>query len=117
MDHCTTRSISGTVKLSNARDRSSRHIAPSVRTNLVKKCWQDVRRFWANLRRERRIRKAAVQLTQFDDRLLRDMGIDRCRIERAVRYGRDYHDGPNGKGAISRSCVSLQAAATPLVRT
>jgi hypothetical protein len=25
--------------------------------------------------------------------LLRDMGIDQCRIERAVRYGRDYHDG------------------------
>jgi hypothetical protein len=25
--------------------------------------------------------------------LLRDMGIDKCRIERAVRYGRDYHDG------------------------
>jgi hypothetical protein len=25
--------------------------------------------------------------------VLRDMGIDRCRIERAVRYGRDYHDG------------------------
>jgi hypothetical protein len=25
--------------------------------------------------------------------LLRDMGTDQCRIERAVRYGRDYHDG------------------------
>jgi hypothetical protein len=25
--------------------------------------------------------------------LLRDMGIDQCRIEHAVRYGRDYHDG------------------------
>jgi hypothetical protein len=66
----STRSITGTVKLSNARDRSSRHIAPSVRTNLVEKCWQDVRRFWAYLRRERCIRKAAVQLAQFDDRLL-----------------------------------------------
>ena len=93
MDHYSTRSITGTVKLSNARNRSSRHITPSVRTNLVKKCWQDVRRFRAYLRRERGIRKAAVQLAQFDDRLLRDMGIDRCRIERAVRYGRDYHDG------------------------
>jgi uncharacterized protein YjiS (DUF1127 family) len=117
VDHYSTRSITDTVKLGNARDRSSRHIAPSVRTNLVKKCWQDVRRFWAYLRRERRIRKAAVQLTKFDDRLLQDMGIDRCRIERAVRYGRDYYDGPKGKGAISCSCVSLQAAATPLVRT
>jgi uncharacterized protein YjiS (DUF1127 family) len=93
MDHYSTRSIIGTVKLGSARDRSSRHIAPSVRTNLVKTCWQDVRRFWAYLRRERRIRKATVQLAQFDDRLLRDMGIDKCRIERAVRCGRDYHDG------------------------
>ena len=93
MDHYSTRSIIGTIKVSNARDRSNRHIAPSVGTNLVKKCWQDVRRFWGYLRRERRIRKAAVQLAQFDDRLLRDMGIDQCRIEHAVRYGRDYHDG------------------------
>jgi Domain of unknown function (DUF1127) len=93
MDHYSTRSIIGTIKLSNARDRSNRHIAPSVGTDLVKKCWQDVRIFWAYLRRERRIRKAAVQLSQFDDRLLRDMGIDQCRIEHAVRYGRDYHDG------------------------
>ena len=93
MDHYSTRSIIGTIKLSNARDRSNRHIAPSVGTDLVKKCWQDVRIFWAYLRRERRIRKAAVQLSQFDDRLLRDMGIDQCRIEHAVSYGRDYHDG------------------------
>ena len=90
MDHYSTPPITGTVKLSNARDRSSRHIAPSVGTNLVKKCWQDVRIFWAYLRRERRIRKAAAQLAQFDDLSLRDMGIDRCRIERAVRYGRHY---------------------------
>jgi len=93
MDHYSTRSIIGTIKLSNAQDRSNRHIAPSVGTNLVKKCWQDVRRFWAYLGRERRIGKAALQLAQFDDRLLRDMGIEQCRIERAVRYGRDYHDG------------------------
>jgi uncharacterized protein YjiS (DUF1127 family) len=93
MDHYSTRSITGTVKLGNAQDRSRRHIAPPVRTNLVKKCWQDVRRVWAYLRRERRIRKAAFQLAQLDDRSLRDMGIDQCRIERAVRYGRDYHDG------------------------
>jgi hypothetical protein len=90
MEHYSTRLIIGTVKLSNARDRSNRHIAPSVGTNLVKKCWQVVRRFWAYLRRERRIRKAAAQLAQFDDLLLRDMGTDRCRIERAVRYGRHY---------------------------
>ena len=73
MDHYSTQSINGTVKLSNARDRSNRYIASSVGTNLVKRCWQDVRRFWAYLRRERRIRKAAVQLAQFDDRLLRNM--------------------------------------------
>ena len=83
MDHYSTRSIIGTIKLSNALDRSNRHIAPSVGTNLVKKCWQDVRIFWAYLRRERRIRKAAVQLAQFDDRLLRDNGYrpvsDRAR--------------------------------------
>jgi hypothetical protein len=88
MDHYSTRSIIGTIKLSNARDRSNRHIAPSVGTNLVKKCWQDVRRVWAYLRRERRIRKAAAQLAQFDDRLLRDMGIDQCRIERRQMWPR-----------------------------
>jgi uncharacterized protein YjiS (DUF1127 family) len=90
MDHYSTRSIAGTVKRAGSQ-QSTYH--PSVRTNLVKTCWQDVRRFWAYVRRERRIRKATVQLAQFDDRLLRDVGIDKCRIERAVRYGRDYHDG------------------------
>ena len=44
MDHYSTRSITGTIKLSNERDRSNRHVAP-FGTNLVKKCWQVVRRF------------------------------------------------------------------------
>jgi hypothetical protein len=79
---------------------------PSVGTNLVKKCWQVVRRFLAYLRRERRIRKAAGQLAQFDDLLLRDMG----RVSTGV--GSSAPSGMAGttdedKGLIPRSCVSL----------
>jgi uncharacterized protein YjiS (DUF1127 family) len=36
-----------------------------------------------------RIRRAIYQVAQHDDRMLKDIGIDRSEIERAVRCGRE----------------------------
>jgi uncharacterized protein YjiS (DUF1127 family) len=45
---------------------------------------------WANWRREREMKKAVRDLSEFDDRTLRDMGISqRSLIEQTVRHGRD----------------------------
>jgi hypothetical protein len=53
--------------------------------------WRTIASRWAKWRREREVRKAAAALAQYDDRILRDMGIlGRSRIERIVRDGRDY---------------------------
>lgn len=44
---------------------------------------------WRAWRRERRIRRDLASLREMDDRGLRDIGLDRGDLERAVRYGRD----------------------------
>jgi len=41
--------------------------------------------------REWRFRRAANELRQMDDRVLRDIGIDRGEIVRASRYGRETY--------------------------
>jgi hypothetical protein len=52
--------------------------------------WRAVAGGWAKWRREREIKKAVAALAEYDDRMLRDMGIPhRSRIEQIVRYGRD----------------------------
>jgi uncharacterized protein YjiS (DUF1127 family) len=38
---------------------------------------------------EYRARRAVRTLRSFDDLMLRDIGVDRCGIEHAVRTGRD----------------------------
>ncbi|WP_441235147.1 DUF1127 domain-containing protein [Bradyrhizobium sp. 930_D9_N1_4] len=46
--------------------------------------------FWTHWRREQEIRKAVRALAEYDDRTLRDLGIQgRADIERMVRYCRD----------------------------
>ncbi len=36
-----------------------------------------------------RIRRAIVEMRALDDRMLRDLGLNRTGIERAVRFGRE----------------------------
>jgi len=47
-----------------------------------------ITRPFSRLGRERRIRSDIGALMTFDDRLLRDIGINRSDIEFVVRYGR-----------------------------
>jgi uncharacterized protein YjiS (DUF1127 family) len=39
-----------------------------------------------------RIRRAMAQMRSLDDRMLRDLGLDRAGIEYAVRFGRVSHE-------------------------
>jgi uncharacterized protein YjiS (DUF1127 family) len=49
--------------------------------------------WWARLMRAivdgYRIRRAIVEMRALDDRMLRDLGLNRTGIERAVRFGRE----------------------------
>jgi len=57
----------------------------------VRRLWNSIAAFWADWRREREMKKAVYALAEFDDRILRDMGIcHRSEIERAVRQGRYF---------------------------
>jgi uncharacterized protein YjiS (DUF1127 family) len=44
---------------------------------------------WSGLRRRHQCRRAIAELAALDDRILKDIGLFRPDIERAVRYGRD----------------------------
>ena len=62
-----------------------------VNTGWLAMIWRGIASWWAKWRREREIKKAVAALAEYDDRVLRDMGIpDRSSIEQIVRYGRDY---------------------------
>ncbi len=51
---------------------------------------ETLRALWTHWRREREIKRAVAALAQYDDRILRDMGIcGRSDIERMVRYCHD----------------------------
>jgi uncharacterized protein YjiS (DUF1127 family) len=46
------------------------------------------RRVWGLILREMAARRAMQSLASLDDRMLRDIGIDRCQIDYACRHGR-----------------------------
>jgi uncharacterized protein YjiS (DUF1127 family) len=48
--------------------------------------------FWTQLQRVSARRRARAQLVEFDDRMLRDIGITRMEIEHMVRYGHRGRD-------------------------
>jgi uncharacterized protein YjiS (DUF1127 family) len=47
-----------------------------------------IARFWSHCRRERHVRVTSAELQALDDRMLKDIGIQRCQIESAVLNGR-----------------------------
>ncbi len=47
---------------------------------------------WAHLNRVTARRRARAALSEFDDRMLRDIGITRMEIEHMVRYGNSGRD-------------------------
>lgn len=52
--------------------------------------WRGIARWWTKRRREREINDAVDALAEYDDRMLRDIGIPhRSQIEQIVRHGRD----------------------------
>jgi uncharacterized protein YjiS (DUF1127 family) len=69
---------------------NSLHSGQPNRWNWLASSWKGVVILWADVRREREIKKAIAALAELDDRTLRDIGIPhRSRIEQVVRYGRD----------------------------
>jgi uncharacterized protein YjiS (DUF1127 family) len=48
-----------------------------------------IRRVWQRLRKEIAARRAMQSLASLDDRMLRDIGIDRGEIYHVSRHGRD----------------------------
>ncbi|HMF69429.1 MAG TPA: DUF1127 domain-containing protein [Phyllobacterium sp.] len=57
----------------------------------ARRSWNLIAGLWTYWRRERQIKKAVAALAEFDDRTLRDIGIqNRFHIEYTVRHGRDY---------------------------
>jgi Domain of unknown function (DUF1127) len=87
MDRSSSRLIHGIIRPRTAKQQ----IRFSALIILATSAWRIVSmrcRYWY---KEWQIKTAAAELAAFDDRTLRDMGIqDRSRIERVVRYGRDY---------------------------
>lgn len=76
----------------------SLHPAAGSRTDLQTRrrwsCWaalgETTAVLWKHWRREREINRAVAALSSYDDRTLRDLGINgRADIERVVRYCRD----------------------------
>lgn len=63
---------------------------PPQHRNLLASIYDTAAALWAHWCREREIKRAVVELAQFDDRTLRDMGIvSRTEIEQVVRYCHD----------------------------
>ncbi|MGY8661402.1 DUF1127 domain-containing protein [Bradyrhizobium sp. UFLA05-109] len=61
-----------------------------VHPNWSAMIWRAVAGGWAKWRREREIKEAVATLAEYDDRMLRDMGIlHRSQTEQIIRYGRD----------------------------
>lgn len=48
-------------------------------------------RIFANLAERRRVARAVAQLEGLSDRMLADIGLQRCDITRVARHGRDAH--------------------------
>ena len=62
----------------------------SVHPGWLSVIWRGIASRRAKWRREREIREAVAALTEYDDRLLRDMGFPhRSQIEQTLRNGRD----------------------------
>jgi uncharacterized protein YjiS (DUF1127 family) len=62
------------------------HFAPA-RVDLTSIFWKVVA-FWLHLRRLQEARRARAALHSFDDRMLRDIGIQRGEIDLLLRHGR-----------------------------
>ena len=75
--------MSDTIIESPARAASDAGAASSGRTLLT---W--IRRRIAEIRKNRQIRRDLEELLALDDRLLADIGLHRCDVEYAARYGR-----------------------------
>lgn len=64
------------------------------RSSRLRKLARRIVRTFALAMFEHRMRKAARELQRFDDRLLRDIGLNRGEIDHMVRYGRPGAPSP-----------------------
>jgi hypothetical protein len=62
-------------------------ISPST-FNWLARVASTIARVWTRRRREQHVRLMSSELQGLDDRMLKDIGIQRCRIETAVLNGR-----------------------------
>ena len=79
-------------------DHPGGRLAPSTPTAVAVLAWGGARlasgagkliAYWAERRRQRR---AVAALAGLSDRMLADIGLERCDIARVVRHGRDASD-------------------------
>ena len=65
------------------------------RRHLAERIWNFLRRAANAWRKRAAHRRAVSELSQLDDRMLRDMGIERSQIASVVRHGRwDWDQNP-----------------------
>jgi uncharacterized protein YjiS (DUF1127 family) len=93
LEHDMNRNASGETELSSVDAgvvESDRVTSLSVVRRGARWSLNLIACLWTYWRREREIKRAVYALENFDDRTLRDMGIQhRSQIEQTVRYGRD----------------------------
>ena len=63
-------------------------------SNLVERAWGASLRRFQQFRRERHLRLDMAELHGRDERMLRDIGVERDELERAIRTGRRREDSP-----------------------
>jgi uncharacterized protein YjiS (DUF1127 family) len=76
--------------MSQATDDGAAHLTGAAHALVLQSTTSRIRSLFAELRKQRRLRRAERDLETFDDRMLRDIGIGRSEIRRVVRNGRSF---------------------------
>jgi uncharacterized protein YjiS (DUF1127 family) len=73
-----------------AFDAASRLSMPAANTSFVMELLTGPVRLYRLAQGEWQHRRAMKELYDLDDRMLRDIGVNRCEVPRVARFGRDF---------------------------